>query len=107
MDNKWNLDNLRLEFEQGADSAQFSYTAKVHDEATFEVGLDGQYRYTETPFGLFAAKGSWISDEAFSIDYQLIGYSAPVHYEITFDGSRIQLLESSLTGTFEYEGMTK
>lgn len=102
--NNWNNDNFKLDFDPELDHAVFSYTAKVHDAAEFQVGLDGAYRFTDTEIGRFAARGSWISDSTFEIEYQQIGYSAPVQFRFMFEDDKIFVDEVTITGITQYTG---
>ena len=105
--NKWNYDNFKLVFAPDKDYAEFSYTAKVSDEVMFQVGLDGVYRFSETPIGSFAAHGSWIYPNSFEINYQQVGYSAPAKFVLIFEGQSITVEESGLVGTYTYSGTIK
>jgi hypothetical protein len=102
--NRWNYDNFRCLFDPAWDYAEFSYTAKVHDVASFRVGLHGVYRFTETEIGAFAAVGVWTSPDTFEIAYQQIGYSAPGRFILTFDGTEIEVTEVGLTGSTTWDG---
>ncbi len=104
-ENNWNYDNFRLVFEPGAASAAFSYTAKQSDVVTYDIGLDGVYRFTETEVGTFAARGTWTAPDTFEIAYQLIGYSSAGTWTLTFDQNRINVIEDGVTGGYEYTGM--
>ncbi len=103
--NRWNYDNFRLVFDPALDHAEFSYTAKVHDVASFQVGLDGVYRYSECDIGSFAAVGRWTSPNTFELSYQHIGYSAPAKFSLVFDQDQLDVTEVSLTGSFTYSGV--
>ena len=103
-ENRWNYDNFQLVFDPALDYATFSYTAKVHDVASFHIGLDGVYRFTDTDIGPFAAYGSWTAPDTFEISCQHIGYSAPVQFILTFDQDEIEVTEVSLTGSYTYSG---
>jgi CubicO group peptidase (beta-lactamase class C family) len=102
--NRWNYDNFQLVFDPALDYAEFSYTAKVHDVASFQIGLDGVYRFTDTEIGEFAAVGTWISPDTFEISYQQVGYSAPAKFILTFDQDTIEVTEVSLVGSTTYAG---
>ncbi len=99
-ENTWNFDHFQLVFVPVLDYAIFSYTAKVHDEATFQVGLDGVYRFSKTSIGSFAALGSWTAPDTFELSYQHIGYSAPSQFTSTFEQDKINVTEVSLTGSY-------
>jgi hypothetical protein len=103
-DNTWNYDNFQLIFDPALDYATFSYTAKVHDKATLQVGLDGVYHYSKTNIGSFAALGSWTAPDTFELAYQHVGYSAPSQFTLTFDQDKIEVTEISLTGSYTYAG---
>lgn len=102
--NNWNKDNFQLEFDPALDYAVFSFTAKVDEAASIQVGLDGVYQITETESGGYAAYGSWISPDTFEIYYQQIGYSAPTRYSLTFDHDTIEVSEISVIGSYTYSG---
>ncbi|MFQ5592992.1 MAG: serine hydrolase domain-containing protein [Anaerolineae bacterium] len=102
--NRWNYDNFQFVFDPALDYAEFSYTAKVHDAASFHIGLDGVYRYSETAIGTHAAVGTWTAPDTFEISYQHIGYSAPAQFILTFDQDKIDVTEVGLTGTDTYSG---
>ena len=102
--NKWNFNNFQLNFDPSQDYALFSYTAKVHDSAAFQVGLDGVYRFSDTDIGQIAGVGEWTSQDTFEISYQLIGYSAPAKFILTFDQEKINVTEVGLTGSSTYSG---
>ncbi len=105
--NRWNHDNFQFGFDPALDYATFSYTAKVHDVASFQIGLDNAYRFTDTEIGPFAAYGSWTAPDSFEISYQQIGYSAPAQFIVTFEQDEIEVTEISLTGSYTYSGRTK
>lgn len=103
-DNRWNYNNFQFIFDPHLDYARFSYTAKVHDAASFAVGLDGTYRFSDTDIGCFAALGSWTAPHIFELFYQQIGYSAPVKFVFTFNKDQIDVQETGLTGSLAYSG---
>jgi len=103
-DNNWNYDNFQLVFEPGADYAEFSYTAKKSDVVSYQIGLDGIYRFTETEIGTFAAFGTWTSPDTFEISYQQIGYSNPGKWSLTFKKYGIDVVEVGVTGEYKYSG---
>jgi CubicO group peptidase (beta-lactamase class C family) len=102
--NNWNKDNYQLVFDPAFNHAVFSFTAKVDEVASIQVGLDGVYRFSETEGGNFAAFGSWTSPNTFEIFYQHIGYSAPTQLILTFDQQMIEVTETSVTGSTTYSG---
>jgi CubicO group peptidase (beta-lactamase class C family) len=102
--NNWSMDNFQLVFEPALDSAVFSFTAKVDEAASIQVGLDGVYRFSETESGGYAAFGTWTSPNTFEIFYQHIGYSAPTQLTLTFDLDTIIVGEVSVTGSTMYTG---
>ena len=103
-ENRWNYDNFHLVFDPALDYATFSYTAKVHDVASFQVGLDQVYRFTDTNIGSFAAMGTWTAPDTFELSCQHIGYSAPIQFILTFNQDNIDVTEVSLTGSYTYAG---
>lgn len=102
--NNWRYNNFRFHFKPGSDYASFSYTAKESDVVSYKIGLDGQYRFTKTEIGSFAAKGSWTSPDTFEISYQLIGYSNPGKWSLIFNQEVIKVVEEGVTGVYEYSG---
>lgn len=102
--NNWNYDNFQFAFVPAQDFAEFSFTRRVHDVASFQVGLDGVYRYTETGIGTIAAYGDWSSPDTFEVFYQWVGYSAPDHLTITFVQDTIEVTETSVTGSTTFLG---
>ena len=102
--NTWNYDNFQFDFDPARDYAEFSYTAKVHDVASFQVGLDGVYRFSDTDIGSFAAFGTWTATNTFELTFQQIGYSAPAQFIFSFEGDEIAVTEVSLTGSYTYSG---
>ncbi len=103
-ENNWSRDNFRLVFDPALDQAVFSFTAKVDEVASIQVGLDGVYRFSETESGNYAAFGSWTSPDTFQVFYQHIGYSAPTQLSLSFDGDRIKVTEISVIGSSTYSG---
>jgi hypothetical protein len=104
-ENNWNYDNFQLIFDPEADYATFSYTAKESDAVSYRVGLDDVYRFTETDVGTFAAIGTWTSPDTFEISYQLIGYSNPGKWSLTFKKYAIEVIEVGVTGEYKYSGI--
>jgi len=102
--NNWNKDNFQLVFDPSLDYAMFSFTAKVDEAASIQVGLDGLYRFSETESGGYAAFGTWTSLNTFEIFYQHIGYSAPAQLSLSFDQDRINVTEISVIGSSTYSG---
>ena len=103
-ENRWKYDNFQLVFDPALDYAEFSYTAKVNDVASFQVGLDNVYRFTDTDIGQFAAVGSWTAPDTFALTCQHIGYSSPTQFIFTFNQDSIDVTEVSLTGSITYAG---
>jgi CubicO group peptidase (beta-lactamase class C family) len=102
--NNWSMDNFQLVFDPALDYAVFSFTAKVDEVASIQVGLDAVYRFSETESGGYAAFGTWTSPNTFEIFYQHIGYSAPIQLTLTFDLDTIVVAEVSVTGSTMYTG---
>ncbi len=100
-------DNFKLIFGPALDYAQFSYTAKESDVASFEIGLDGVYRFSDTDIGPFAAYGSWTSPNTFEITYRQIGYSTGAKFILTFYGDAITVEEFGVVGSSTYSGVVK
>lgn len=103
--NNWNYNNFKLVFNH--DQAEFSYTVKEEDRATFVVGLDGVYHFTETEIGCVAAFGSWTAPDTFEINSQQIGYTAPTRFVLTFKGDEIEVTEVGQTGSTSFSGKVK
>jgi CubicO group peptidase (beta-lactamase class C family) len=102
--NHWSRNNYHLVFDLALDYAVFSFTAKVDEAATIQVGLDGVYRFSETESSEYAAFGSWTSPTTFEIVYQQIGYSAPTQLSLSFDADKIEVTEINVTGATTYAG---
>jgi len=105
-ENRWDYDNFSLKFDGEKKEAMFSFSERGQKPIQIVVGLDGKYRFTETEVSRFAARGRWIEESAFELEYQQIGYSAPVRFTFSFAGNTIQVLEESLTGNLSYRGKT-
>ena len=103
--NNLKYDNFQLNFDPTWNYAAFSYTAKESDAATFRVGLDGVYHFSETEIGSFAAYGSWTAPNTFEINYQHIGYSTPAKFILTFEGDKIIVEEFGVVGSYTYAGI--
>jgi hypothetical protein len=86
------------------DYAEFSFTRRVHDVASFQVGLDSVYRFSETDIGTIAAVGSWTFPDTFGMTYQWVGYSASDQLILTFDQDMVEVTEISLTGSSAWTG---
>jgi CubicO group peptidase (beta-lactamase class C family) len=104
-ENNWNYDNFQLVFPTGKDYVIFSYTAKVDDQVSYQVGLDNTYHFTDTGIGQFAARGEWTAPDRFEIHYQQIGYSNPGSWILTFKKYAIEVVEVGVTGRYEYSGV--
>ncbi|MCG8353585.1 MAG: beta-lactamase family protein [Chloroflexales bacterium] len=102
--NNLKYDNFKLLFDPALDYAEFSYTAKESDVASFKVGLDGVYRFSETDIGPFAAYGSWITPQTFEITCRQVGYSTGSKFILTFDGDVITVAEFGVVGASTYSG---
>ncbi len=86
------------------------------DVATCEVGLDGLYRINRVGFSLgvnpdgelIACKGSWIGDDAFSIEFHIIGDPSRQNIQLRFAGDKARMvvsepgMETAITGTFRF-----
>ncbi len=103
--NNWNYNNFKLVFNH--DQAEISYTAKEEDRATFVVGLDGVYHFTETEIGCVAAFGGWTTPDTFEINSQQIGYTATTRFVLTFKGDEIEVTEVGQTGSTSFSGKVK
>lgn len=81
-------------FEEGAPFKEFSLSF-INDSARFQltwsktidvdVGLDDNYRLTDSAGYLRAYKGFWSDDNTFHVDYQVVGYSENGSWEISFE----------------------
>jgi len=103
--NNLKYDNFQLIFDPALDHAQFSYTARESEVASFEVGLDGAYRFSDTDIGPLAAYGSWTAPNTFEITCLQIGYSSGTKFTLTFDGDTITVDESGVVGSATYSGI--
>ena len=106
-ENRWNYDNFSLIFEDDKQEAQFSFSERGDEIISIAVGLDGSYLFTDTSSGRYAARGTWTAENVFELNYQQIGYSAPVKLTFSFMGNTIQVLEESLTGESQLPGKSK
>jgi hypothetical protein len=84
--------SLRLDFAEGADTAQMTLDGKP-----LIVGLDGVLRLNDTPRPLpgdlsvpLAARGAWKSDCVFAIDTQLVGVPESYTLTLAFDGAEVR-----------------
>lgn len=102
--NPWKYNNFELIFAPEKDYAEFSYTAKENDVVNYRVGLNGVFQLTETNNNTYAAVGSWISPNTFSIDYEIIGYTTKDKWTFTFDRDEILIEEVGVTGKYNYGG---
>jgi hypothetical protein len=105
--NLWKYDNFKLVFNPEKEYAEFSYTAKENDVVHYRVGLDGIFRLTETNNSTYAAAGSWISPNTFSIDCEIIGYTTRDKWNFTFEDDEILVEEVGVTGKYYYGGKRK
>jgi CubicO group peptidase (beta-lactamase class C family) len=101
--NYFKFDNYQLVFDTNQDYAQFSYTQEG-DSASFQVGLDGVYRFSKTDSGQFAAFGSWISENTFDFTFIQIGYSSETRFVLTFEDDTITIEEYGVVGETKYQG---
>ncbi|MBI9101548.1 MAG: serine hydrolase [Spirochaetales bacterium] len=103
-ENNWDYDNFTFDFLSDSNSVILSYTTGDSGIISYSVGLDNLYHFTDTEKGRYAAKGHWIDESTFEISYQLIGYSVPGTWVITFLDNEIQIIERGVTGEYEYSG---
>jgi CubicO group peptidase (beta-lactamase class C family) len=85
-------------FEEGTPFKEFSLTF-FEDIARFQltwtktievdIGLDDNYRLTDSAGYTRAYKGYWSDDTIFHIDYQVVGYSENGSWEIRFENDRV------------------
>jgi hypothetical protein len=85
--------------------AQPTYTIRVVYPDGFTIGLDGPigldglYRKgPRTDFGVRAAKGSWVDDQTFLIDFQYVGAGEQRRWSLRFDGDKVTLSGKSKDG---------
>jgi hypothetical protein len=104
-ENNFKYDHFRLVFDPLLDYAQFSYTAKVSDVVSLQVGLDGVHRFSESEIGPFAAYGSWTAPDTFEINILQIGYSSGTRFVLTFAGDAITVQEFGVVGSSTYSGV--
>jgi len=63
------------------------------------IGLDGFYRKSgRTSLGVPAAKGSWVDDQTFVIDFQYIGLGEQRRWSLRFEGDKVTLSGKSKDG---------
>jgi len=105
--NNFKYDNFQLIFDPSQNHALFSYVAKEEESASFQIGLDGVYRFSDTNIGQFAAYGSWISQNTFDFTFIQIGYSTETKFILTFEGNSITVEEFGVVGEAKYSGKAK
>lgn len=102
--NNFKYDKFQLVFDPEYKHAQFRYTAKENEAASFQIGLDGVYRFSDTEIGSIAAYGSWTSPDVFEFTFLQIGYSTETKFALIFDGDSITVEELGVIGASKYSG---
>ncbi len=102
--NPFKVNDIRLAFEPGQDTAVLSYTARESWDVELQVGLDDVRRLTRTNDSTVAAKGEWISPNTFRAEVEIVGYSTFDVWEFTFAGGGITVRERGVGGDFTYQG---
>jgi CubicO group peptidase (beta-lactamase class C family) len=105
--NNFNYSNFLLEFDSKLNYATFSYTAKENDKVQFTVGLDERYQFSNTDLGNFAARGNWLTQDKFELEFQQIGYSSSTKFILIYEGENITVEEIGIIGSFMYSGKMK
>ena len=105
--NPWQHNNIMLLFEPNADYAMFSYTIPINQTIKYRVGLNNQYRITNSNDRSHAAIGEWTSPNTFTISHEIIGYSSKGKWILTFSNNEIEVIEIGMTGKYHYPGKVK
>ena len=102
--NPWQYKTLCLSINADEKYAVFDYSTANNEKIQFEVGLNHQYRTTEFNGKTYAAKGTWINNQTFSMDVEMIGYSSKSKWLLTFNNHEIEVTEAGMTGRYNYDG---
>lgn len=105
--NPWQYNNFQLIFDKNKNQAELNYQMNGKDQIKLLIGLDNIYRYCDSFRGQHTARGQWINESTFEIDYELIGFASKGKWELTFDGDKIIVKEGGVTGKHKYEGKMK
>jgi CubicO group peptidase (beta-lactamase class C family) len=63
------------------------------------IGLDGFYRRSKPDtFGVRAARGSWLDQRTFAIDFNYVGLDEQHAWQLSFDGNRVTLRGNTRDG---------
>ena len=71
------------------------------------AGLDGPRRPTEDKSGSYVAVGSWIAPDALRVEVEIAGYTTFDKWEFRFEGDRLFVMESTITGDYTYFGQVR
>jgi hypothetical protein len=104
--NDWRYNNFELVFDPAGDYAELNYTAKDEKEViNMLVGLDNVHRFARTNGQTYAAAGYWSTDDTFTVNYEVIGYSTQDQWNLTFTEEGISVQEmNEITGARAYRG---
>ena len=104
----WNYDNFQLVFNPALDYAEFHYTANLGEVINMHIGLDNVPRLGETNNHTYAGVGYWSAPNAFTIEYEVIGYSTQDQWNLIFTDNGIMVEEiNEITGVKTYSGTAK
>jgi hypothetical protein len=86
-------------------NAQPTYRIFAHDPTGTAIGIDGPigldgfYRKSaRTSLGVPAAKGSWVNEQTFALDFQYVGLGEQRRWSLRFDGDKVTLSGKSKDG---------
>lgn len=94
-DNALDIRSLSLSF---TDRPRYALEIDTHNPADRvirlrgPIGLDGLYRKSQPgPFGLRAARGTWVKSDTFAIDVQYVGLGEQQKFLLSFSGDKVVL----------------
>lgn len=102
--NPWQYNSFKFIFDENKDYAELNYKMNKDDQIQLQIGLDNIYRYSESFRGTYAARGKWINNNTFEVEYELIGYASKGKWRFVFENDSITVKEGGVTGMYEYKG---